>query len=514
MNYYGMTVGPIVETISATSKPAGLWMASYFFSTVTRDLCARFSEEPGVTIVSPYFSKEDGGKRDGIGRYNDRIILQVEEDGDFSFEEKLQGIIEDVKTEKGKTIAACNDMAPQDEIVEYIKKYVYVQYICISESGIENNNVLASVSSKLDALELMQPTPAQFDRQYLQEILVDNKKIKEYDEFSGAERFLTSDDGQVKDILDIAECRERHSDLKFRNYFAIVYADGDHMGTVVKRLAKDDLKQSIDAQRDFSKKCLDYTAGSAELIARFGGAPVYAGGDDLLFMAPLVGKEGKSVFQLCDEISTQFNDIFRKERNELKENGPSLSFGISINYHKFPLYEAVDDARRLLFAEAKGGGQKRIYNSLAVRLRKASGQSEEFVLKQGGALETKLESLLANRFLNPAKHTEDEIKKAHGTIFTIERFSPFIDQLWDESQTQITETNRKDVFGNFFDNVHQTSAVDWIKDVLALGDAADVDLKAGSLRIREESGGASVSGTISAMLRLCKFFVEKKGEED
>lgn len=514
MNYYGMTIGPIVETISGTSKPAGLWMASYFFSTVTRDLCARFAEEPGVTIVSPFFSKEDSTKRDGVGRYNDRIILQVEEEGDFPFEKKLQGIIEEVKEEKGKSIAACNDKVPQDEIAEYVKRYIYVQYICIPESGIANNNVLASVSSKLDALELMQPTPADFDRQYLQEILVDNKKIKEYEEFTGAKRFLEGGDRQVKDILDIAEYRDRQSALKFRNYFAIVYADGDHMGTVVKRLAKDNLKQSIDAQRDFSKKCLDYTAGSAELIARFGGVPVYAGGDDLLFLAPLVGKKGESVFHLCDEISVQFNEIFSRERNELKENGPSLSYGISINYYKFPLYEAVDDVRRLLFAEAKGGGEKRIYNSLAVRLRKASGQSEEFVLKQGAQLESELEKLLDSRFLNPAKHTEDENKKAHGTIFTVERFSPFIDQLWEEPQTQITEDNRKAVFGNFFDNVHQTEVKDWITDVLALGDAADKDQKGGNLRIKEGSGGASVSGTIAAMLRLCKFFVEKKGEED
>ncbi len=514
MNYYGMTVGPIVETISATSKPAGLWMASYFFSTVTRDLCARFSEEPGVTIVSPYFSKEDGGKRDGIGRYNDRIILQVEEDGDFSFEEKLQSIIEAVKEEKGKAIAACHDKASQDEIVEYIKKYVYVQYICIPESGIENNNVLASVSSKLDALELMQPTPAQFDHQYLQEILVDNEKIKDYGEFSGAKRFLTGHNEKVKDVQGIAEYQDHDSALKFRNYFAIVYADGDHMGTVVKKLARDDLKQSIAAQKTFSKKCLDYTAGSAELIVQYGGVPVYAGGDDLLFMAPLVGKEGKSVFQLCDEISAEFNKIFSEERDELKENGPSLSYGISINHYKFPLYEAVDDARRLLFAEAKCGEEKRIYNSLAVRLRKASGQSEEFVLKQGGALEAELAKLLESRFLNSNKQAENENKKAHGTIFTIERFSPFIDQLWDVSQTQITDANRADVFGNFFDNVHQTVVNDWIMDVLALGDAADKDQKDGNLRIKEENSGASVSGTMAAMLRLCKFFVEKKGEED
>lgn len=38
--YVGITIGPILDTICETTKPAGLWFASSLFSDITRRLCA------------------------------------------------------------------------------------------------------------------------------------------------------------------------------------------------------------------------------------------------------------------------------------------------------------------------------------------------------------------------------------------------------------------------------------------------------------------------------------------
>lgn len=37
--YYGITVGPIMQTLMLTAKPAGLWCGSYIFSYLVRNLC-------------------------------------------------------------------------------------------------------------------------------------------------------------------------------------------------------------------------------------------------------------------------------------------------------------------------------------------------------------------------------------------------------------------------------------------------------------------------------------------
>ena len=86
-------------------------------------------------------------------------------------------------------------------------------------------------------------------------------------------------------------------------------------------------------------------------MSRFGGMIIYAGGDDLLFLAPVSNGKGQTVFELCQEIAMLFE-------GKMKDNFvgfsscPTVSFGISIQYEKFPLYEALNHARNLLFGMA------------------------------------------------------------------------------------------------------------------------------------------------------------------
>jgi len=123
--------------------------------------------------------------------------------------------------------------------------------------------------------------------------------------------------------------------LCYKKYFCIVHADGDNMSRAIAD------RDNIEA---VSKNLFEYAKESNRKIKEFGGQTIFAGGDDLLFFAPVM-YEDKSIFNLCEEISHDF---------EMKFKGvATLSFGISEQYIKHPLYEAVETSRNLLFGRAK-----------------------------------------------------------------------------------------------------------------------------------------------------------------
>ena len=78
MRYYGITIGPIFETLSLVEKPAGLWYASYMFSDITRTLCKYLSENHKIRILAPYYEKDE--PMDGVGSYFDKIFFIYNEE--------------------------------------------------------------------------------------------------------------------------------------------------------------------------------------------------------------------------------------------------------------------------------------------------------------------------------------------------------------------------------------------------------------------------------------------------
>ena len=100
------------------------------------------------------------------------------------------------------------------------------------------------------------------------------------------------------------------------------------MGKILSRLKDDEV-------RIFSKACLEYSGEASKLVSRFGGMTIYAGGDDLLFLAPVSNGKGQTVFELCQEIAMLFE-------GKMKDNFvgfsscPTVSFGISIQYGEIP----------------------------------------------------------------------------------------------------------------------------------------------------------------------------------
>lgn len=110
----------------------------------------------------------------------------------------------------------------------------------------------------------------------------------------------------IRDIQEIAEGRpEGDMDAKYLKYYAVVYADADGMGKFLQELSRKDTCEAD--TKLFSERCLSYDVKAAEVINDYGGMAIYAGGDDLLFLAPLKSR-GKT-FLACVKI---FPSCFRK----------------------------------------------------------------------------------------------------------------------------------------------------------------------------------------------------------
>jgi CRISPR-associated protein Cmr2 len=194
------------------------------------------------------------------------------------------------------------------------------------------------------------------------------------------EIFNTESDDKNTENEFINELKEEtsFSPLKFRpyhKYVAVVESDGDNMGKTIEAIGKDP-----EAVKQFSEALYHFITVATEKIQAYGGKPVYSGGDDLVFFAPVATiKENSliSIFGLINDIDTVFTEkILENEYlKPLYEGGlqkPTMSYGVNVSYYKFPLNEARDTAHSLLFYKAKKTEDK---NKICFRFRKHSGQT-------------------------------------------------------------------------------------------------------------------------------------------
>lgn len=383
MTYTAITIGPIYDTMFLTSSPAGLWAASYLFSHISQRLCEMLIEKDLVSsaksILSPYYPTEDEIKKepivtDGVGRYHDRIIFQPDNPGTVLGE--VQKLFEAAADEIAKAF--------EGNTKEWFKQYLKLHAICFEST----ENPILDCSKYLDALELEKSFPTAGDNPLAdlldssdknRNITIRNKirntfsdgrwPFPDYQNKQGEERLPDMEDITGR-RLEIDRPRR-----KINSYYAIVQTDGDHFSEYIRGC-----RERKESEREFSKKCLNYCSTSVELVKEYGGLPIYAGGDDLLFIAPMTGQfDGKdsNILGLLRHLRENFEKSFGKS-----QSSPTLSLGLAIRYYKYPLYEAFSEAVSLLFEDAK---KKR--NSAAISLQKHSGQTIAFVLERFNVLE-------------------------------------------------------------------------------------------------------------------------------
>jgi len=175
-----------------------------------------------------------------------------------------------------------------------------------------------------------------------------------------------------------------------------------------------------------SKALLRYCQASSKMIKSFGGQAIFAGGDDLLFFAPVMSRDGsETIFDLCEKIAQDFESSIASEA--------TLSFGITINYIKFPLYEAVQNSRAMLFEKAKSG----LKNNIAFKVTKHSGQSFESVIHKNTLAYTNFLQLTSEM-----THHSDDANFLHSLHHKIDTYADLLTQI----------ASSKERLENFFEN--------------------------------------------------------------
>ncbi len=373
--YIAINIGPIVDTLSMVRRPRHLWSASYLFSHLMSVIITEATKECNkLTLVSPATITDDkvatnAESKAVVGLYPDRAFFQskgVLSDDVISkiISNSYQSFYEDLKknTPKDKR----EKLVSTDELKGYIN-IMGVQYDSNSES-----EAIIELNKQLDALELaVRQQPHSIDK------ILD--LITPHDGWSTSSPLFSVAKGRnsMFKIKTIEEVAQAQGEVKFSHhrYFCVVQADGDSMGGVIKNLQEGKLT-------DLSKELIDFGKAASGLIENAGGIPIYAGGDDLLFIAPIKTNGGATIFDLINEIDVKYKKV-QDEADKLQKPTDkvqtSMSYGVAMSFQKHPLYEVQATARHLLFDVAKKSGK----NCISLELRKHSGSSLQLTLSKG-----------------------------------------------------------------------------------------------------------------------------------
>lgn len=491
--YIAVTIGPIFETMSLVASPAALWVSSYIFSYLSRTicevLCANGVDEKD--IITPYFSLHDTAllnKKDGVGLFHDRVIFRAKD-----FEIKSFG---DIRKE---ALLQLSNTFGLD--------YGYLQqYIQIAAVKYEAENPILGCDKLLNSMELSKPFVAADNRQPLLQLLFSesnhgNEAIKKIAISLGIyEKWQLSKSGGLKTIEDIVSTSAKPSEAKKKHrYYAIVRADGDNMSQIISSLKGNEPSDATENESqtvkgtftEFSKNCLAYCSAVADKVQEFGGVTIYAGGDDLLAILPCESGDGRSVFEFVDEA----NKVFAAHFDAYKKP-TSLSFGITVCYKNFPLYEALDESAHMLFGIAK---DKKYKNCVALRLQKNAGQSEGLLISNSALSEfLEFKKVIVN---------EADTAQSERIIVSILHKIKIFEHLLKLAEPD--EAHLRTLFLNLFDSTEQKT--DFLHETLP----RFYGKLLGGLSIRAITDRAVEEDPVTAIcyiLRVLKFFNEKAGD--
>jgi CRISPR-associated protein Cmr2 len=381
-NYLAVTIGPVGRTLGLLRKTRAIFAGSYLFSYVMRELLRALStgeHQLRGKLLLPYVPVE---KREeyfastqgiGVGLYPDRLLAEAAE-GDFErFVAARKLVLEKV--------AALGISA------NFVNQYFQIYGTVLTLD--QNEDTVNVLNRLLDQLEMRQHWVGKGNPDELTQYLNKAAAIM-LDAFGDENRIFPSlpaiatrglREGTRRDkkaYFDAVENEDEENELipalkkefgeRFRfyhKYIAIVYADGDRMGKHIGAQNADSAKLN-----EVSKNLFDFGQAAKDLIVKYGGSPVYIGGDDLFFFAPVaVVEEGKTktIFDCIADLDAAFEVQFPKS-----DGSPTLSYGVSITYHKYPLNETRAKAVELLYT-AKDTDRHADKNAIEWVISKHSG---------------------------------------------------------------------------------------------------------------------------------------------
>lgn len=522
--FTAVTIGPIYDTMQLTSRPAGLWGASSLFSWIAAELLTSLHEQ-GCEIVSPWTDWKDGKltllpeceviRRKGVGLLHDRIFLK----GDMR--EQVKTAISSVENK------LANELDGTEDTKQWIRHYLRIY--AMAHAIPDNKNPIAELSRYLDAMEL-EPNYVAIERENPLLKLFEgvdasggktkgaSDKIK--DSFlvpDKKEWMLRIDDNKIRDLEDIARSGVDKEQVarKHQRYYAVLKMDGDNMGSIINSLHTDEISS-------FSKRCLKFCTKASEIVQRYRGMPIYAGGDDLLAIVPVIGYDPDSgaavhLLELLRQIRDCFNEEFKEEqeREKQKEEGkpPTVSYGIAVQYYRSPLYEALQRADHML-GRAKNTSKK---NALYLDLQKHSGQSAKIAVHRMDNSDTlnTLHDIIKQVMKRPdpeEKATEDLCLFLSGAGYQLEAFQP----LFYEVILEQNETMLENLMKNLFDNAAQKKYKLYLNLIQELlwNTIQETEVPDDfSTQEKKNDYCKGIMKQVQSMLRLAHFLLEKKGEE-
>lgn len=413
--YLALTIGPIYKTLQKAKNTQSLWGASYLFSYLMKQISNELKTKYADDFVIPYIKDSQIFQpHKGAGLFPDRLIIRNCEIKDL--EKAIQLAVSKLATDSN--IAAINaelkrqnktEKTNSEEFKNYLYKYLLLGAVSVE---VENGkNVIDECNKSLSILELQSQyfkeerldllyyliqncsssnlildaftdsvyrfpsiaeiSTAEFEKKYPEKY---QSIIKTFIDKTGKSfnlkiknKKLVSDEDDVYKILKDEVPEIKQAFRRYHKYIAIVKVDGDNMGKAVTAVYEKDASKV----EEIDKAILNFNLDAVNKIDGYGGKSIYLGGDDLLFFAP-VCSEGETIFELVKKLSDAYNTTVGQvfANLEIKDVAiPTLSFGISITYHKYPMNEALTVANNLL-NDAKSAEK----NAITFRVMKHSGQ--------------------------------------------------------------------------------------------------------------------------------------------
>jgi len=378
----GITIGPVIKTISEAENTRSTWAASYFFSRLCRMLSEEITKSRGkfelwLPALPDNFTVPTGG----TGTYPDRIYFKV-------ITNDLGCIRHDIVDPVLSTLASeigCH--------IAFLRQYLRVAVLVKPMAG-DFENPIEVLGGDLDAHDF-DYNVWEGDADKLQEYFKKGAQSLMFKEAFGQlnTRFASiveisasqplanvlatqpslyidlmtrvSDGFSSDSVVTSGIEASFFSDLKKNaqssykstcKFVAILYMDGDGVGGIMKGLA------NLSQLNAFSIFLNDYSQLATEVVRTYGGQMIYAGGDDLFCFCPVIGMKEQSILHLCTSLEDSYKELFdlRKEKFGLAESSPpTMSFGVYIQYYKAPLYDGIKNAYELL-GKAKEDGRNRL----------------------------------------------------------------------------------------------------------------------------------------------------------
>ena len=448
--YLALTLGPIYQTLLKPRRTREAWAASYVFSWIMKEIVQRLLHpKAGPVIVAredfilPFFSAENGtfAEKSGVGIWPDRLIVRAK-GGEF---EQLKRIVREVieelarqtheefvRPDKARYLEReFGFVAPPDpgEIESHFQHYFRAAFLEVEEKDLpaEGDSFVKQINFLLDHLELSAPLAAlepdyvtyllravhrsfliqnafhsRWNFESLIEVATSDLRLVDANRYTAIveadfEQRDRKGRGEEQDLLDrLAEVPDFKKVLStYHRYIAIVHADGDQIGKLLGKLGAD-----AAAVQAFSLDLFEFGKAANRILAGdrhtakpasygYGAAPLYLGGDDLVFFAPVARRDPRTdrletIFHLLSQLDQAFQQIFQKYA--ALDVRPTLSYGVSISYYKYPLQEALQVSRKLLAAVKQDKPEFETRNRIHFRLLKHSGQHFGGILDKNGKL--------------------------------------------------------------------------------------------------------------------------------